>query len=316
MTTLVRDHGVKQTNLAEGRRKRRGPQGGVLAILLLVPALAATLAVSLYPLIQSLYLSFRDTSLAGFSDAFVGGQNFVRLVTDSQFQGAWLQTIWFTSTSTVLETVLGVCFAIFLHEKFKGRAVLRAMVLIPWAIPTVVTSKIFQRMFDGQVGIINFFLEKFGFTHSYINFLGEPTTALWTLIAADVWKTTPFMAVLVLAALQTIPGSLVESARMDGAGPIRTFFHIRLPLLMPAILVAAVVRCLDAFRIFDLPYVLTGGGPAGSTETVSTLAYKSMFSALEVGYGSALNTAILVTEAAIALIFAVFMTRQFRKVDG
>ncbi|MDT0196736.1 sugar ABC transporter permease [Arthrobacter sp. AB6] len=315
MTTLVRDQSVQPLPVTK-RSRSKGPQGSLLAVLLLVPALAATLAVSLFPLIQSLYLSFRDTSLAGFSDAFVGGQNFVRLITDGQFQGAWLQTIWFMSTSTVLETILGVGFAIFLHEKFKGRAVLRAMVLIPWAIPTVVTSKIFQRMFDGQVGIVNFFLEKFGFTSSYINFLGEPAIAMWTLIAADVWKTTPFMAVLTLAALQTIPDSLVESARMDGAGPIRTFLYVRLPLLMPAILVAALVRCLDAFRIFDLPYVLTGGGPAGSTETVSTLAYKSMFSALEVGYGSAINIAILVSEALIALVFVVFMARQFRKVEG
>jgi multiple sugar transport system permease protein len=270
------------------------------------------LAVSLYPAVTTLRLSLRNTSLAEAKDEFIGLGNYGDLLTDSQFWNAWQQTLVFTAVSTVLETVVGMVLALVLFENFRGRGLLRALVLIPWAIPTVVTSRMFGWLFDGQNGVINYLLVKVGVTDSYINFLGSTTWAMPTIIVADVWKTAPFMALLILAGLHTIPTSLLESSRIDGASTWRIFTDVRLPLLLPSLLVAALLRSLDAFRIFDLPYVLTGGGPADSTETLSTLAYKRLFSGLQLGYGSSMATALFLTEVLIAVVFGLFVVRAYR----
>nr|WP_240992653.1 sugar ABC transporter permease [Mesorhizobium ciceri] len=185
--------------------------------------------------------------------------------------------------------------------------------LVPWAMPTVVTSKMFGWLFDGQNGIINYILLHAGLIDQNINWYGSPDTAMMTIIIADVWKTTPFMALLLLTGLQTVPNSLIEAGRMDGAKGWTTFWYIRLPLLMPTLLIAGLFRALDAFRVFDLVYVLTGGGPADSTETLSTLSYKVLFSTLQFGYGSAVSTAMFVTEGIIALVFCLYLIRQIRR---
>jgi multiple sugar transport system permease protein len=203
--------------------------------------------------------------------------------------------------------------ALILCESFSGRGVIRAAMLVPWAMPTVVTSKMFGWLFDGQHGIINFILLHLGLIDQNVNWYGSPETALTTIILADVWKTTPFMALLLLTGLQTVPKSLIEAARMDGAGAWTIFWNIRLPLLLPTLLIAGLFRALDAFRVFDLVYVLTGGGPADSTETLSTLSYKVLFSTLQFGYGSAVSTAMFITEGLIAVVFCFFLVRQIRK---
>ncbi len=195
------------------------------------------------------------------------------------------------------------------------RGVVRAAVLIPWAIPTVVTSKMFGWLFDGQHGIVNYLLRSCGLIPGNLNWYGSPELALPTIIIADVWKTTPFMALLLLAGLQTIPRSLSEAAAIDGASPWKRFWSVRLPLLAPSLLIAALFRALDAFRIFDLVYVLTGGGPADSTEVLSTLTYKNLFSALQFGYGSALSTTMFVTEILVAIGFGFFLLKRFREVQ-
>ncbi|GAA3112364.1 multiple sugar transport system permease protein [Kribbella aluminosa] len=298
---------------APTRSRRRTRSGGVFAWALLLPTVVATAIISLYPLADTLWLSFHDTVLSGKQNGFVGLANFSRLLSDAYFRGAWGQTITFTVASTALETLFGLAFALVLHQKFPLRGLVRALVLIPWAIPTVAASKMFQRLFDGQVGVVNYVLERVGLIDSYVNFLGEGSTALATIVAADVWKTTPFMAILILAALQTIPDELRESAIVDGAGAFRRLTSIVLPMIAPAMLVAALIRALDAFRIFDLPYTLTGGGPAGSTETLSTYAYKQVFSGLQIGYGSAAITVTFITEVLIAGIFVAFLVRQSRR---
>ena len=172
---------------------------------------------------------------------------------------------------------------------------------------------VFSWLFDGQHGLINYLLRSAGLVQGNINWYGSVDHALQTIIIADVWKTAPFMALLLLAGLQTIPRSLTEAARMDGAGAWRIFWHVRLPLLFPTLLIAGMFRALDAFRIFDLVYVLTGGGPADSTETLSTLSYKTLFSTLQFGYGSALSTAMFLTETLIAIGFGIFIVRQLRR---
>ena len=282
------------------------------AWLLLIPALIALAAVSLYPILNGIWLSFTNTSLISNQSAFIGLKNYVALSNSGQFWNAWEHTVLFTLISTTFETIIGLLMAILLFETFVGRSFLRAIMLVPWAMPTVVTSKMFGWLFDGQHGVINYLLVKCGILGSYVDWLGSSQTALPTIIIADVWKTAPFMALLLLAGLQTISPTLTDAARIDGANAWTTFWHVRLPLLWPTLLIAGMFRALDAFRIFDLVYVLTGGGPADSTETLSTLSYKVLFSTLQFGYGSAMTMATFFTECLIAAVFCLFIIRQLR----
>jgi ABC-type sugar transport system permease subunit len=285
------------------------------ATALVAPMALSLLAVSLYPVLKSLWLSVRNTSLESSSNKFTGLTNAKKLWHDEIFWKAWRQTVEFTAFTTLAETLLGLVFALILFRSFRGRGMVRAAVLVPWAIPTVVTSRMFGWLFDGQNGLVNYFLVHLHLVSHNINFLGSTTLALPTLMLADVWKTTPFMALLLLAGLHTVPPSLGEAARIDGASSWQFFWQVRLPLLMPSLLIAALLRALDAFRVFDLPYVLTGGGPASSTETLSTIAYKTMFSGLDLGYGSAIATAMFITEALVAGAFGLFIVRRL-KVEG
>jgi multiple sugar transport system permease protein len=281
-----------------------------------MPAALALGAVSVVPILEGAWLSLRDTMLSSPVDHFVGLENYSQLLGDDQFWSAWRHTLAFACVSTLAETLIGLSMALVLDETFRGRGFVRAAMLVPWAIPTVVTSKMFAWLFDGQHGIVDWLLVKSGLAAHYINWYGSTDNAFLTIVIADVWKTTPFMALLLLAGLQTVPRSLLESARMDGCGAWQTFYYVRLPLLLPSLMIAGMFRALDAFRIFDLVYVLTGGGPADSTEVLSTLTYKTLFSALDFGYGSALSVAMFLTEAAIALAFGIFIVRRMRRAYG
>jgi multiple sugar transport system permease protein len=280
--------------------------------LLILPAAVAMVAVSVYPILDGLALSLRNVSLAAQRNAFIGLANYQTLVGDDLFWNAWRHTVAFTGISTLLETLLGLGMALVLHEVFRGRSLVRAALLVPWAMPTVVTSRMFGWLFDGENGVINWLLRQGGLITHNINWYGSTHNAFGAIVIADVWKTAPFMAMLLLAGLQTIPRSLFESSMIDGAGSWQTFWYVRLPLLAPTLLIAGMFRALDAFRIFDLVYILTGGGPADSTETLSTLSYKTMFSALLFGYGSAISTAMFITEALIAFGFGIFVVRSMR----
>ncbi len=281
-------------------------------VLLLLPAALALGSVSVYPILDGVWLSLRSTSLSSQEDSFIALGNYTQLIHDGQFWNAWWHTVEFTALSTGFETLIGLGMAIVLYETFIGRSVVRAAMLVPWAMPTVVTSKMFGWLFDGQNGVVNWLLRASGLIRRNIDWYGSVDHAFTTIVIADVWKTTPFMALLLLTGLQTVPRSLLEAADIDGAGAWQTFWHVRLPLLTSTLLIAGMFRALDAFRIFDLVYVLTGGGPADSTETLSTLSYKTLFSALQFGYGSALSTAMFLTEALIALGFGVLLLRSMR----
>jgi len=297
---------------APARRRARLPRFA-WPWLLLMPTFLAIGAVAFWPILEGLRLSLTNTSLITRQSDYVGLENYAGLLSDSNFWNAWGHTVWFTVASTFLETVIGLIMALVLCEHFRFRGLVRAAMLVPWAMPTVVTSKMFGWLFDGQNGVVNWILMNIGLLDDKVNWYGNPDTALTTLIIADVWKTTPFMALLLMTGLQTIPKSLTEAARMDGAGAWMIFWTIRLPLLMPTLLIAGLFRALDAFRVFDLVYVLTGGGPADSTETLSTLAYKSLFSTLEFGYGSTVSTAMFITEAALATILVLWLVHVIRR---
>jgi ABC-type sugar transport system permease subunit len=311
--------GVQKPRPAEPRRVSRDRislRGWLTGAALLLPTLVMLLAVALYPVLRSIWMSFRNTTPILREDSFVGVTNFSQLLSDEGFRNAWLNTIWFTTASTLVETILGLAFALVLHRSFPGRGWVRAVVLIPWAIPTVVTSRMFGYLLDGQSGVVNYLLVQTGVIDTAINFTGDIRYAMGTIIMADVWKTTPFMALLILAALQSVPTSLHESAAIDGASTWRRFWSITMPMILPALLIASMLRALDAFRIFDLPYVLTGGGPADSTEVLSTLAYKTLFSGSQYGLGSATTVLMFMTEMAIAALFAIWISRRFKILEG
>ncbi|MDR3376640.1 MAG: sugar ABC transporter permease [Ancalomicrobiaceae bacterium] len=310
---------VRQSYRDDKRQKairQAGRVGRLNPLLFLAPAGLALLAVSVFPVFDGLWLSMHNTLLSAQRSDFIGLGNYWQLVGDDQFWSAWQHTLVFTAVSTIAETLIGLAMALVLHETFSGRGMVRAAMLIPWAIPTVVTSKMFGWLFDGQHGIVNWLLVQTHILSGPANWYGSTDTAFWTIVIADVWKTAPFMALLLLAGLQTVPGALIEASRMDGAGALQTFFYIRLPLLLPTLMIAGMFRALDAFRIFDLVYVLTGGGPADSTEVLSTLTYKTLFSALDFGYGSALSVAMFATEALVAFGFGLFIMRGMRRANG
>ncbi|MFD1408575.1 carbohydrate ABC transporter permease [Kroppenstedtia eburnea] len=241
---------------------------------------------------------------------FVGLKYYRIYLTDERMWASLTNTIVFTGISVGVELVLGIAIALLINRQFVGRGLVRASVLIPWALPTAVAALMWKFLFDGQNGVMAKIFAEIGLIPDMGTLL---TTKLWSMFAvifADVWKTTPFMALLILAGLQTIPKSLYEAAEVDGAGRIQQFFKITLPMLRTTILVALLFRILDAFRVFDLIYVLTGGGPANATETISVYAYKTMFAQMNFGAGSALAVIVFLCIAIISVLFVKLLGRD------
>ncbi|WP_339232891.1 sugar ABC transporter permease [Geobacillus sp. FSL W8-0032] len=234
---------------------------------------------------------------------FVGLKHYKDSFSDMRLWKALWNTTFFTVVSVAIELVLGLGIALLINKAFFGRGVVRATILIPWAIPTAVSALMWKFLYDGQNGIVAKYFETVGLVDRMGDLLTTEAGAMFAVIFADVWKTTPYMALLLLAGLQTIPSSLYEAASIDGATKWQQFTQITLPLLKSSILVALLFRTLDAFRVFDLIYVLTGGGPANSTETISILAYKVMFSQTNFGAGSALAVIVFLCVAIISMIY-------------
>lgn len=234
---------------------------------------------------------------------FVGLKHYKDNFTDDRLWKALWNTTVFTVISVAVELVLGLAIALLINKAFFGRGLVRATILIPWAIPTAVSALMWKFLYDGQNGIVAKYFADIGLIHRMGDLLTTEVGAMFAVIFADVWKTTPYMALLLLAGLQTIPSSLYEAASIDGATKWQQFIKITLPLLKSSILVALLFRTLDAFRVFDLIYVLTGGGPANSTETISILAYKVMFSQTNFGEGSALAVIVFICVAIISIIY-------------
>lgn len=264
----------------------------------IVPSLILVALITVYPAVYALYLSFhRKLPIFGIS-RFTGLDNYLFLIGDARFWNAFRNTLYFTVASVTLELILGLGVAILLDKAFRMRGLVRAVVLVPWAIPTVVSAKMWEWMYNSDFGILNYLLG------TQINWLGSPFWALNSAILMDVWKTTPFVAILLMAGLQVIPRELYQAARVDGAGRFDIFRRITLPLLKPVIFIVLTFRTLDAFRIFDAVYVLTGGGPANTTETLSIYAYKMLFQTLQFGYGSTLAIVVFCCVGLISLFYA------------
>jgi trehalose/maltose transport system permease protein len=287
---------AKNIDLLERQRR--------LAWYLIVPAVLVVFLVIGYPLIQVLVYSVLKYKLDGVTPpSFVGFGNYVFILSDPDFWLAVQNTLIFSVFSVTLECVLGLTVALVANSNFKGRSILRVAILIPWAIPTVVSSKIWAWMFNDIYGVVNVLLVNFHLIPQKIAFLATPATALPVIIAVDVWKTTPFMALLLLAGLGLIPGDLYEAAAIDGASKIRQFFSLTLPLVMPTLLVALIFRTLDALRVFDIFYVMVGG--QGNMATMAIYNQQWLVSFLDAGTGSAASVIILV----IIMVFVILYTR-------
>ncbi|APW37037.1 ABC transporter permease [Rhodoferax koreense] len=285
------------------------------AWLFLAPTLVVLALVAGWPLGRTIWFSFTDASLDSIGDStykLVGLSNYFGEYGVFNFaapEGFW-QTDWgmaiqntfkFSLVSVVLETVLGVVFALVLNAEFKGRALVRAAVLVPWAIPTIVSAKMWAWIMHDQFGVLNAMLRSAGIIDHNIAWTADPAYALWSVVLVDVWKTTPFMALLTLAALQMLPRDCYEAAHVDGIHPVKVFFKVTLPLIWPALMVAVIFRLLDALRVFDIIYVMTSNSVA--TISMSGFVRREIVDNNYVGYGSAASTVLFLIIGACTLLY-------------
>jgi trehalose/maltose transport system permease protein len=284
------------------RPDRMAQRRARLAWLLVLPLLTTLAVVALWPLGRSVWFSLTDAVLFDLgAAAYVGLDNYGVLITDPEWWRSVWNTLFFTAVSVTLEVVLGFAIALTLDARFRGRGALRAAVLIPWAIPTVVSAKMWAWMFHDVYGVLNEILIGVGILSAPVAWTASPSLAMAALIAVDVWKTTPFAALLLLAGLQMLPRDCYEAARVDGAPAWTVFFKITLPLMKPALAVAVIFRVLDAMRIFDLVYVLTG--TTQQTMTMAVYARQRLIDFQDFGLGSAASTLLFLVIAMVTVIY-------------
>lgn len=285
------------------------------AMWFLLPMIAALAFVAAYPLLRSIYFSFTDTTLTSlYTGQWVGFDNYLNWRTlpsgRTIYRGtlvdpAWWNAVWntvrFAFVSVSIEAILGLMVALVLNANFHGRGLVRAAILIPWAIPTIVSAKMWAWMLNDQFGIINDMLLNIGLISEKIAWTANVDTAMWAVLMVDIWKTTPFMALLCLAGLQMIPRDVYEASKIDGVHPIKVFFKITLPLVKPALMVAIIFRMLDALRIFDLVYVLTPNSAA--TKTMSVISRENLIEFDKFAYGSAQSTLLFMMIALFVTLY-------------
>ncbi|RMF22884.1 MAG: sugar ABC transporter permease [Cyanobacteria bacterium J083] len=279
--------------------------------ILLTPAMLLLFSVFAYPIIRAFVLSLYTQNLGTQLQAeFSGVNNYLRMLNDGRFWHSISNTSIFTAVSISLELILGLVIALILNQSFRARGLVRTAALIPWALPTAVIGLAWAWIFNDRYGVANDILRLFGLEP--IAWLGSPTWAMVALIVADVWKTTPFIAIILLAGLQSIPQDLYEAHAIDGATPRQSFFQITLPLLAPQIIIALLFRFAQAFGVFDLVQVMTNGGPAGATEMVSLYIYATVRRYLDFGYGAAL-VVITFLLLIFAVVIAALVLQKLRK---
>ncbi len=285
------------------------------AMWFLVPMLAALAVVAGWPLLRTIYFSLTNTSLNDlYGGDFIGLKNylgwttlksgrtvFTGLLVDPAWWNAVGNTLRFALVSVTLETVIGMIVALVLNAEFKGRGIVRAAILIPWAIPTIVSAKMWSWMLNDQFGIINDLFLNLGLISQKVAWTASTDTAMTAVLIVDIWKTTPFMALLILAGLQMVPKDVYEAAKIDGVHPIKVFFRVTLPLVRPAVMVAVIFRLLDAMRIFDLIYVLTPNSSA--TKTMSIISRENLFDFDKFAYGSAQSTLLFLMIAVMTGLY-------------
>lgn len=282
------------------------------AWLLMLPLLAVMIAVIGWPMVDTVRLSLTDAKLVGTGGQFVGFDNYVKVLTGSNFRNTLQTTAVFAVVSVSAEMVLGVLAALLLNQQFYGRTLLRALMILPWALPTIVNATLWRLIYNPEYGALNAALTQIGLIGEYRSWLGEPGVAMAALIVADCWKNFPLVALIALAALQSVPRDLIAASLVDGASALNRFRYVVLPYLAGPLMVALVLRTIEAFKVFDIIWVMTRGGPANSTRSLSILVYQEAFSFGRAGSGASL--ALIVT--LIVTLLAVAYGALVRKAAG
>ena len=300
VTTVARPRLRRRRSTRLQRRQTR------LAWMLLAPSLVVVVAVAFYPLGQTVYQSFTDKQFLAIEPTkWIGLENYKDLIHDTIFRDAVYTTVKFTLITVLFEFVLGLIIALVVNSNFKGRGVMRAVMLVPWAIPTVIAAQMWNWMYNDVYGVINSALVRVHILDHAVAWTAQPSTALASVAAVDIWKTTPFVALLLLAGLQVIPGELYEAASVDGASRWQQFWRITMPLLRPAILVALIFRTLDALRVFDVFYVLLG--QRQDTQSMAIYDQNTIVTTGDVGYGAAVSVAIFLIIGVFVVVYVTFL---------
>lgn len=282
-------------------------------LLLTIPAFLFLIAVMIFPLIRVINMSFFDYRVfEGGKMIYVGLKNFREAFADARFLNAVLNTLQFTIVTVGFQFIIGLFIALILDKQFRGRSLIRMAVLLPWALPTVINSLLFRWMFDGQFGLFNDILIRIGIVSRPVNWLASPLGATFAIYFTQIWKVSSLVGLILLAGLQSIPQTIYESATVDGAGELRKFFKLTLPLLRPAIIVVLIFRSLVALQVFDVIYAMTKGGPADATESVVYNIYMQTFLFTEFGYGSAMSLLLSV----LILLFGFMYIRGFYRQES
>lgn len=307
---------MSDTNYTEATRRWQGLSKRQLGYLLIIPAVGLIAFVSIYPFLATIWYSVHRLRLNMPNEPhlFIGLDHYLKLFATPRFRNSLWLTSAFSVSWVTCQFLLGLGVALVLDMQFKGRAFIRAAVLVPWAMAYVMTALLWRWMYNPVFGFINAFLMQFGILSEPYNWLGTTSlsAAVSTLIV-EVWQNTPFMALILLAGLQGIPAELYEAARIDGAGRLGCFWNITIPQLRHAILVALLFRSIDAFRSFDILYVLTQGGPGTSTEVMSLLSYRTLFQYLDFGRGSAVAVVMAIFTTGLSLIYIKVLSEQPEK---
>ena len=287
-----------------GMTWRARTREGRFALALLAPSIIVVFGIVIYPILKTLYTSLFavDTPFPGHFP-FVGLDNYTFALKQSDFWSAVGRTAYFTFVSTGAELVIGMGIALLLNAPLRLRWLFRTIVVLPWALPTIVNGAMWRYFFNAEYGVVNAILTQLGITASYHSFFSSPFASLNIVVLADVWKNTSLVAFFLLSGLTTIPRDLYEAARVDGYGRLGAFVHITLPLLRPVIVVVLVLRTIEAFKVFDIIYVMTGGGPANGTQSIAFYTYQRAFSDEYFGYGSALAYLIVLFILVLAVIY-------------
>ncbi len=280
------------------------------AWLLMLPLLIVMIAIIGWPLVDTVRLSFTDAKLVGTEGNFVGIDNYVKILSGSNFQRTLITTTLFAVLSVAAEMVIGVLAALLLNQQFYGRSVLRALMILPWALPTVVNATLWRLIYNPEYGALNAALTQIGLLDTYRSWLGEPGTALTALIVADCWKNFPLVALIALAALQAVPRDITAASMVDGAGAWSRFRFVIMPYLAGPLMVALVLRTIEAFKVFDIIWVMTRGGPANSTRTLSILVYQEAFSFQRAGSGASLALIVTLLVTVLAVAYAALIRRS------
>ena len=275
-----------------------------MAAAFVAPAALVIILVVLIPLGRALWMSLFDIRLIRPGvEPFVGLGNYLEQLTSGDFWAATWRALYFTIVTTALELGFGMGLALLMDQPLRWRWLLRTMVILPWALPTIVNALMWRWIDNAEYGALNALLTQTGVLHAYQPWLSDSDLAMWMVIVADVWKLTPLVAILLLAGLQSIDREVVEVARVDGAGPWQVFRHILLPLLTPVVLILLVLRTMEAFKVFDLIWIMTHGGPANSTQTIAIYAYQTAYQGFDFGRGAALGYLIALVIMVLAAVY-------------